>query len=280
MSETRRRGRRTPGTPRRAVRSSPPESRSRRQTSAEVGNGTGSVAGGAGRFLPHLPTGAWWSILALLLCMGLLGTAAGGTFRVRSIRVVGANLPTTAIIQTAGVRGDNIFAVRSDDIVRRLAAVRQIVVLRVATTFPDRVTIYARMRQAIVAWRDGAALYELDPDGRIVRQVTTTALPIIAGRGGPGPLGPGVVEAVRYAVQTLPTAPNGSIAALELGPHTGLTIVGRAGWTADVGRGTPQTLVDRIATLVALLDKLQGQPRRLQSVDLRYPAPDAHLTGS
>jgi hypothetical protein len=221
-----------------------------------------------------------WSLLGLLACLAFLGAAIAGTFRVRQVRVVGGNLPRDRIVQTAGVLGQNIFTVRSDRIVARLAQVRDIVVQRVDTTFPDTVTIYARPRTVLIAWQTGGNLYELDPDGRIVRQVKTTTLPVIVGTDTGGALGPGVVEAVRFAVETLPAAPDGAIATFQFKPTLGLTIVGKSGWTADVGTGSPQTLVNRIATLAAFLVKIHGQSRHFQFVDLRFRVPYARFTGT
>jgi cell division septal protein FtsQ len=221
-----------------------------------------------------------WSLLGLLACLGCLIGAASGRFTVRQVRVVGANVPSDAVVSASGLVGQNIFTVQSDSVVRRLSSVREIAVRRVETDFPDTVTIYALMRTPLVAWRDGKALYELDPEGRIIRQVTATSLPIVIGPAASGSLGPGVVQAVRYAVVTVPHAPNGAIATLRFEPRNGLTITGRAGWTAVIGRGRPQTMVDRIATLSAVLVKVQARPDHLVFVDLRYRSPFARFSGA
>jgi cell division septal protein FtsQ len=176
--------------------------------------------------------------------------------------------------------GQNIFTIQSDRVVSRLSNIREIAVRRVETDFPDRVTIYALMRTPLVAWRDGKALYELDPEGRIIRQVAATSLPVVVGSDTAGALGPGVVQAVRYAVITLPHAPGGAISVLRFDPKHGLTIAGRAGWTAIIGRGPPQTLVDRIATLSAILVNVQPRSDHLVYVDLRYRSPYARFSGA
>ena len=217
--------------------------------------------------------------LGLLVCLASLSAALGGVFRVRQVEVVGANLPVDTIVRTAGVSGQNLFTVRSDQVVARLSRVRAIVVHRVDLSFPDRVTIYASLRPTLVAWESGGALYELDPEGMIVRQVKSTRLPIIVGTGHNGPLGPSIVQAVRYAMASLPSAPNGAVAAFRYDPG-GLAIVGRAGWTAEVGVGTPQTLVDRIATLSSVLAAVRTQPRPLKFVDLRLRVPYLTYRGS
>lgn len=221
-----------------------------------------------------------WSLLALAGCAAFLGASFAGTFRVREVRVVGADQARGRIMQAAGVTGQNIFTVRSDQIVARLEQVRDVMVQRVDTSFPDTVTIYARPRTALIAWQTGRNLYELDPDGRIIRQVTRTFLPVIVGGDTAGALGPGVVEAVRYAVENLPSAPDGGIATFRFEPASGLTIVGRSGWTALVGTGSVQILVNRIATFAAFLTTIHRQARHFQFVDLRFRVPYARSTGS
>lgn len=221
-----------------------------------------------------------WPLLALLACIAGLAAAFAGIFTVRQVDVVGKNLPRTAIAQMANVSGHNIFRIRSDAVVSRLSGIPQIVVQQVQTSFPDRVTIYARERIAMAAWRQaGGGLFLVDPDGRIISQVKTTTLPIIQGTAAGSKLGPGVVAAVRYAVQQLPGEPNGAIAGFRFDRGTGLTITGRSGWTADVGSGSPQTLTNRVATLAGFLNRIRNRPQQLKSVDLRYRSPYATFVG-
>ncbi|HEX6507444.1 MAG TPA: cell division protein FtsQ/DivIB [Chloroflexota bacterium] len=224
------------------------------------------------RWHPALP-----SVLALLACFAILGAALGGVFKVRSVQVVGQNLPENRIVAAANVTGQNIFTVRSDQVVARLSAVREIVVTRVDTEFPDRVTIHAQIRPSLVAWQTPSGLFVLDMDGRVIDRVPRTSLPIIVGSDAHGALGSGIVQAVRYAVQTLPGAPGGAVSTFRYDPRSGLTIAGRSGWNATVGTGSPDTLVRRIADLVALLQTLKSRPQHLLSVDLRYRTPFARF---
>lgn len=221
------------------------------------------------------------TLLLLGLCLGFLMSAAAGTFRVRRVEVVGRNLPRATIVQIADVMGKNIFRVRSDAVVSRLGAIRSIVVHRVDTAFPDQVTIYASVRVPLIAWQDGRSLYEMDADGRVIRQVTHTELPVVMALDWRGmAVSPNVVRAARYAAEALPVAPDGAIESIQYGGSSGLTIVGRAGWTADLGRGTQQTLVNRVATLTALLARLHARAERLKYVNLRTSVPYARLMGA
>jgi cell division septal protein FtsQ len=221
-----------------------------------------------------------WYGSALLVCAGLLAVAAAGLFRVKHVEVVGAHVPVARIVRTAGVTGQNVFTVRSDQVVARVSRIREIVVERVDTTFPDRVTIYATERTPAVAWLSGTHLYELDANGSMIRKVVTTRLPVIAGPEPQAPVGQGVVQGVRYAVHALASVPGGSIARFRYDARTGLTIDGSAGWTAAVGSGTPQRVVDRIATLAGLLVSTRNRPGSLQFVDLRLSSVYARFRGA
>lgn len=250
-----------------------PAPRATRRPPARRTNGSGSAP-------PKVSAERKAQIVAaalFVLCCGLLGAAAGGAFTVRQVVVVGSNLPETAIVATADVTGQNIFRVRSDVVVRRVAGIRQIAVDRVDTEFPDRVVIYARRRIPFVAWKDGPVLYLLDRDGRVITNTSSTTLPVIVGTAPRTSLGPGVVAAVRYAMDTLPGAPKGAIAGFKLDPTHGLTIVAQAGWVAYLGNGTPQALVDRIATLATALRSPKAQAGQIQYVDLRHKSDYFHF---
>jgi cell division septal protein FtsQ len=220
------------------------------------------------------------SIVALLLCLAAMAAAFAGIFKVRTVEVVGPGLPQARMLAVAGVTGANIFTVRSDAVVARLSTVREIVVTGVETSFPDRVIIHAQMRPSLVAWQTPNGLFVLDLDGRVIDRVVHTTLPIILGSDRSGGFGPGIVEAVRYAVQALPPAPNGAISTFRYDRKSGLTIQGRAGWHAIVGMGDPVALVRRIAELVAVLQKAPTLSEKLVTLDLRYAKPVARFVHS
>jgi len=223
------------------------------------------------------------ALFGLCLCLMALAAAFSGFFRVRHIDVVGSNLPVDRIIQASRVYDQNIFRIRSDQVVSRLSSVREVAVDQVETSFPDRVTIRARLRRAMVAWQSRSGLYLVDPQGNLIDRVTSTTLPVIIGVNGGGDqpaLGPGIVQAVRYAVELLPAAPGGGIAAFSFDHQAGLSIVGRPGWQAQIGAGDAQTLVQRIATLAAFLQKIGPRAQKLKSVDLRSNTPYAVYTGA
>jgi len=223
------------------------------------------------------------ALCGLCLCLVALAAAFSGFFKVRQVIVVGSNLPVDRIIEASRVYGQNIFRIRSDQVVSRLSIVREVTVDRVETSFPDRITIRAHLRRAMVAWQSQGGLYLVDPQGNIIDRVKATTLPVIIGvnAGGDQPsLGPGVVQAVRYAVELLPAATGGSIAAFSFDNQSGLSIVGRPGWQARIGAGDAQTLVQRIATLAAFLQKIGSRAQKLKSIDLRSSTPYAVYTGA
>jgi len=220
------------------------------------------------------------TVLGLLMCAAALAAALLGLFRVQTVQVVGANVPQDTVAQAANVRGKNIFTLRSDGIVQRLDAWGQIAVRRVDISLPNRVTIYAAPRPALAAWQHGPTLYEVDGQGKIIRPVRTTSLPVVSGATGNRELGQDIVQAVRYAMQVLPQSPYGTPQSFRVDPTTGLVVIGRAGWTAVVGRGQPQQTVDRVATLAKFLKKIGDRASSLTFVDLRYRVPYARFRGS
>ncbi len=213
------------------------------------------------------------SVLALLLCLGLLAAIFDNVFKVKRIEIVGANLPQAQLVAASGVMGANIFRVRSDSVVARLSSLREIVVTGVHTALPDRVIIDAQARPAYAAWRTAQGLFRLDEDGNVIDRVSHTSLPVITGTVSNVSVGPGVIAAVRYAVQVVPAAPKGTIAGIRYGPKDGLTISGTAGWRAIVGTGSTTQLLNRVADLVGVLRAALRRSESLRSVDLRYPNP-------
>src|SRR5579859_3153003 len=97
-------------------------------------------------------TARLWAFGTFLACVVGLAVVFYGIFRVHRVDVVGHSLPVAMIQRVAGVDDQNVFTVQSDQVVARLAVIREIVVGRVETSFPDRVTIYAQERQPMVVW--------------------------------------------------------------------------------------------------------------------------------
>lgn len=205
--------------------------------------------------------------MLLILSVALLATASVGIFTVRSVDIVGNNLPRDAMAQAAGVTGQNIFAVRSDDVVSRVSAIPSIRVLRVEIAFPDRVVIHASVREPIVGWRRATGISLIDDTGQKVGESSGTQLPIIT--GGVSPPSRAVVLAVRFAAHFLAETINGIPSGYSQNSSGGLTISGKSGWTAIVGRGSAGLLIRRIATLGALLKELAKTSKQLGTVDLR-----------
>ncbi|HZS93595.1 MAG TPA: cell division protein FtsQ/DivIB [Chloroflexota bacterium] len=209
----------------------------------------------------------------LILSLILLGACAGGLFRVRHVEVLGAGPDAGSVAAVAGVGGQNIFDVESDAVVRRVATIPSIAIRRVATNFPGQVVIYAQVRKAAIAWRDGKTLYRISPTGIVMNPIPRTSLPILTGPA-PGSIPEGVVAAVAYAARKLPALPDGAIALFHIRKTGALHIVGRAGWNANLGQGGTQKLVDRVATLAAYLRTLPGK-QIPTTIDMRFPDPVA-----
>ena len=193
-------------------------------------------------------------------------------FSVRHVNVVGAGLPVSAIVQASGVEGENIFRVQRDQVIDRLRQVPSINVTRVDASFPDTVTIYAVLRQAYVAWRSGQTTYLLDANGNILGVATTTFRPLIVSGPGEGVPSFAIMQAVRYASSILPHLPDGKLAAAMVDPKQGLLLEGQSGWYTVIGRGGPQQLGTRVATLASLLQYVasRGQALYFADLHLRY----------
>jgi len=214
------------------------------------------------------------TVIGLLACVGMLGAALFGVFRVRHVQVVGTTAPPD-VVQASGVMGANIFTVRSDQVVARLQVLRTLEIDRVETRFPNSVTVYARLRPRMVAWKSGRSLYELDSQGRPVQQVASSSLPEITTTDGNSLPSSSVVQALHFEAPALVRSAHGTVVVYEYASKTGLTVRGSTGWTGEIGNGSAQTLANRLATLSALLDTLRRQGKRLDYADLRYRVPYA-----
>ncbi|HLJ69008.1 MAG TPA: hypothetical protein VKX16_16775 [Chloroflexota bacterium] len=210
----------------------------------------------------------------LLLVVGVLTACLTGAFRVERIAVVGAGVPQYRVEQAAGVLGQNVFSVRSDQIVWRVSRLPTVEVTRVDVSFPNTVTVYAHLRQGYALWQNGKTVYVLDQTGRIIgTSPAPSALPLIVAVDSPSPPDFGMMQAVRYADTVLPGDPDGAILPAQLYRQYGLVLTGRSGWHALIGTGTPQNLGARVATLSAALKKIADQGQQLLFVDLRRGQP-------
>jgi cell division septal protein FtsQ len=214
-----------------------------------------------------------------MACLGFLAAAVAGEFRVRHVDVIGVGVASDEVIQASDVVGENIFTLRSDQVVSRLAALPDIEVLRVDTSFPSSVKIYVHRRLAVAAWNENGQLFAVDARGVVLSRLKSTRLPLVTGASPNGHLDPGTVAAVIYAWQTLPAQPNGALSTIRYDPLTGLTLVARGEWTASVGKGTPLRLVSRVATLASFLHNSQVRGKVLRYVDLRYRPAYARFAG-
>lgn len=223
---------------------------------------------------PRISAAPWIAFAGLILCFGVLGACVSGVFKVRTVQVVGRNLPAALVVQDAGVTGENIFTVNTDRVIDRLAAVPSIQVLKVETAFPSTVTIVARARLAVAAWQRGKTYTLLDAAGTPMGTAAATTLPAVTGNRLPSV---GQVAAVRYALVTLPKQPDGRTSGFDIDARYGLQIVGASGWTANLGDGSSQAMVDRVAALANILGQMPARGQHLKDADLRFGQAVAHV---
>ena len=130
---------------------------------------------------PRRAVGSWITsgrIASLLLLIaalgGLLYVATAPRFTVRDITVDGAQaMKASAVADLAGVRGQSIWLVDTQQIVDRLKASAYIEQAQAGVALPDRLTISVTERRPEVRWQSGGTLYLLDASGRVLDTNTT-----------------------------------------------------------------------------------------------------------
>src|SRR5262249_45714421 len=133
---------------------------------------------------PRRAVGSWIAsgrIASLLLLIaalgGLLYIATASRFTIRTISVDGAQaMKSNAVADLAGVNGQSIWLVDTQQIVERLKASAYIEQAQASVTLPDQLKISVIERRPEVRWLSGGALYLLDASGRVLD--TDTSGPI------------------------------------------------------------------------------------------------------
>ena len=130
---------------------------------------------------PRRTVGSWFAsgrIISLLLLLaavgGLLYIATAPRFTVRAITVDGAQaMKSSAVADLAGVHGQSIWLVDTQQIVERLKGSAYIEQAQASVTLPDRLAISVTERRPEVRWLSGGTLYLLDASGRVLDTDTT-----------------------------------------------------------------------------------------------------------
>jgi cell division protein FtsQ len=186
----------------------------------------------------------WLAATVLLAVLGISGGVTwallgSGLFAVRSVVVTGTRLvPESEVIAVADVQpGIPLIRVNTAQIAARVLSIRQILAVRVATSWPDRVVITVRERTAALAVPlPGGGFDLIDANGVVVQSaasrppglpVYTTTAAVSSLRGDPD------VSAAAAVVGALParlrssvtsvTAPSPDQVTLEL--TGGVTVV-------------------------------------------------------
>jgi cell division protein FtsQ len=125
-----------------------------------------------------LATGKVASLLVFIGALGgLVYVATAPRFAVSAVAVEGAQaLSQEKVAALAGVTGQSIWLVDTEQIVERLQTNAYIERASASVALPDRLTIAIRERRPEVRWQTGGALYLIDGDGRVLD--TDEAAPI------------------------------------------------------------------------------------------------------
>lgn len=199
-------------------------------------------------------------------------------FRVNRVVVVAnsGSIPVARIVEASRAQGQNIFELRSSDILSRVEAVPEVAVTQVDISLPGTVTIHASARRAVLIWTQAKASFAVDNQGRVLYPVQHSQLPrvraFVRGNVRPGQfLDPSLVLAVTYTHRVLRRA---GLTGYIVGEKRGLILESDRGWSAVLGRPGPRSLVERVATLQSLLGNA-STGRHLTFIDLRYSTPFA-----
>jgi cell division protein FtsQ len=125
---------------------------------------------------PRRAVGSWMAsgrIASLLLLLAALGgmlyIATAARFTVRDISVDGTQaMKSNAVADLAGVRGQSIWLVDTQQIVERLKASAYIEQAQASVVLPNRLVISVTERRPEVRWLSGGTLYLLDASGRVL----------------------------------------------------------------------------------------------------------------
>jgi len=164
----------------------------------------------------------WLAATVLLAVLGISGGVTwallgSGLFAVRSVVVTGTRLvPESEVIAVADVQpGIPLIRVNTAQIAARVLSIRQILAVRVATSWPDRVVITVRERTAALAVPlPGGGFDLIDANGVVVQSaasrppglpVYTTTAAVSSLRGDPD------VSAAAAVVGALPAGLRSSV---------------------------------------------------------------------
>jgi len=217
----------------------------------------------------RLPAG----IGALVVGGALAFVATDARFAVNRVVVVGvAGLSGSTVAETTGVLGRSVFAVDSDVVARRVAALPGVQRSDVHTEAPGTIVVRIEERQPVLIWEAADQSFLVDADGDVLGQPDTAAsrplprlqavpgvpIPVIGGRVADGPIRAAVALNARLPAETGLTE-----AAITLDPVAGL-IVQTGTWRAVVGND------ELLGKKLAILKQILAQ-RSWTEADLRDP---------
>lgn len=222
------------------------------------------------------PTRAGALLVLLAAVAGLYGAASSDAFSVRHLDVSGATWTSEASVESALAvpPGQNLFTLRTRDLVRRLEEIAAIRGAKVSVSLPDTLHVTIDERVALLAWQVGSKRFLVDETGRLFGRLedgdpSGADLPVVDDRraastflGVGSTLDPVSLDAA-LRIGSLTPADVGSAAArleIRVDDSDGFTVTARpVGWTAVFGFYTPT---------LRTTDLVPGQVRLLRSLIL------------
>lgn len=194
--------------------------------------------------------------LFIIVAALLVGFFAAPAFRVSRVTVTGAVQARSEIEAATGVVGADIYTMNAAAIWDAVWRVPNVLPCGVTLSFPNSVTVCARMRQPVLGWDTGDALYLVDKYGRIISTARTTSLPILRDtthipRAVGKNVNPWIVTSTKWVLRQMPHA---AIDGFTLRIKHGVVVRSAHHWRAILGMPADGvTLRDRVAKLKALI---------------------------
>ncbi|MGK2851804.1 MAG: cell division protein FtsQ/DivIB [Candidatus Limnocylindrales bacterium] len=136
------------------------------------------------------PVRAGAMLAALVAAAGVYGVANSSAFDYAKLRLEGASFTGAADVEAAldGVRGENLFRLRTAPLEATLAGLATVSAATVAVQLPDTLVVRLEERVPILIWRVGERRYLADDEGNLFARLGDTPpaeaadLPIIEDR--------------------------------------------------------------------------------------------------
>jgi cell division septal protein FtsQ len=247
-----------------------------REGSQGGGVSSRSRAGVASRMRSRAVGWTWSRVLALLIAVTMAALVvwffADPSFYVYEAQVEGTALVSEdAVYRASGLDTLSIFyvsrSVAAEDIARQVLGV---IAARVDCQLPGQVRIRIREQDVRFLWRTAGAAFLVDGGGQVLKVDDGTHHGLISISDlNDGSLKPGdqvdraALNAARQLSSLLP-----EVSDFEYSQHKGISVLDARGWRLYFG--DDRSLEQKVASMRALLHKIQSEGVSVKYIDLRF----------